>query len=313
MLKEFAVDPQVIASSFETCRYLISQFGADKGRLISKFPNKWKRFAFDAAEALPDGLKKERVFEYLNSLGNDWLTLVSSNRAYVVPDDPWLDNARTAHAEKAFAAIICDQEDPTNQLIDVNTCDDNNPLFAADRTSSVNRGAHDLAQVAALVLQNCRQLRLVDPYFDPSRPKWRNPLAAILGLVPDISKVHCEYHLLERENSPCTEEFIRRLEQLRGTIPQGGTLRIIRWREKTGGERFHRRYLLTENAGLSYEGGLDESTDGGQTTDVSLLDQNLHAERWAEYNLDANVFELMESVLLVNEAGIVTEINTNSI
>jgi len=307
VLKEFAVDPQVIASSFETCRYLISQFGANKGRLISKYPKTWKRMAFDAADALPDGLNKERVFEYINSLGNDWLTLIASNRAYTAPGNPWLDNARAAHAENPFTAILCDREDPPNQLVDTKACDETHPLFVARQTRKVKRSANDLAQAATLMLQNCRTLRLIDPYFNPGRSKWRNPLAAILARIPDISRVECEYHLGERDASPPTEELIRRLGRLQGVIPAGGVLRIIRWREIEGGERFHRRYLLTENAGLQYEGGLDEEIGADQTTDVSLLDRDLHAQRWSEYTRDSQVYALFSPILVVDAAGNVTE------
>lgn len=308
MLKEFAIDPGVIASSFETCRYLVSQFGADKGRLISKYPKKWKRLAIEAASSLPDGIKKERVVEYINSLGNDWLALVASNRTYDTPGDTWLANAQIAHKKTPFTAIICDHDDPPNQLIDASTCDEDNPLFKTTRTCKVKRNANDLAQEAVLLLKNCLQLRLIDPYFDPNRPKWREPLAAILSLIPDITKVECEYHILERDNSPSTDELIRRLRKLRGVIPVDGVLRIIRWRERDGGERFHRRYILTENAGLHYEGGLDEEIGSNQTTDVSLLDWEHHAQRWAEYNLDSQVYELVEPILVVDYTGNTSEL-----
>lgn len=308
MLKEFAVDPQVIASSFETCRYLISQFGADKGRLISKYPKTWKRMAFEAAEAMPDGLKKERVVEYINSIGNEWLTLIASNRAYDAPGDPWLSNAQTAHVANPFTAILCDQDDPAKQLIDVNICDETNPLFSANTTLTVKRNADELAQVANLMLHNCRVLRLIDPYFDPRRPKWRRSLGAMLEKIPDIRKVACEYHILEKDNSPTTEELILRLRHLRDAIPDGGTLRIIRWRERDGGERFHRRYVLTENAGLNYEGGLDEEIGADQTTDVATLDRQHHAERWVEYDIDSEVYELVAPILVVDSEGNATEV-----
>jgi len=307
VLKEFAVDPNVIASSWETCRYLVSQFGADKGRLISKYPNSWKKKAFRKADELPDGRKKEQVFEYINSLGSDWLTLISSNRDYISPSEPWLTNARMVHEISPFSAILCNQEDPKNQLIDANTCDENNPLFATNRTLAVNRNANELAQVASLIVKNCRRLRLIDPYFDPRRPKWRNPLAAMLALIPDISRVECEFHLLDRDNSPPTKDLILHLSQLKGVIPEPGALRIIRWREHEGGERFHRRYLLTENAGLSYEGGLDEEAGANQTTDVSLLDQSHHSARWEEYNLESQTYDLIKPVLVVDFDGNVTQ------
>jgi len=307
VLKEFAVDPGVIASSFDTCRYLLSQFGADKGRLIAKYPKTWKRLAYEAADTLPDGFQKERVVEYINCLNNDWLTLSASNRAYTAPGDPWLANARVAHVANPFAAILCDQDDPPNQLIDARTCDENTPLFSANRTQTVNRSANDLADVGRLLFQNCRTLRLIDPYFNPTRPKWRNPLRAMLALIPDITAVRCEYHVQEEDGSPSTEVLKQQLHLLAGIIPVGGSLRIIRWKEHNGGERFHRRYLLTENAGLNYEGGLDEEVGAIHTTDISVLDRTHHAQRWAEYNLDSQIYELFEPVLVVDSNGNATE------
>lgn len=307
MLKEFAVDPRVIASSFETCRYLISQFGADKGRLISKFPKQWKRMAFDAAAALPDGLSKERVVEFLTAIDSEWLTLSTSNRAYTAPAESWLDNAIAAHRKTPFQAIVTDQDDSGNQLLDANGLNENNPLFAAQRTRAVKRTANELAQAAALLLQNCRQLRLVDRYFDPGEAKWRDSLGAILSLIPDITRVECEYHVLERDKSPSTAELVQRLQDLKGVIPVEGKLRVVRWREKPAGEWFHDRYLLTNNAGLSYGGGLDPAIGADQTTNVMLLDRNLHQQRWNEYDRDSQVFELFKPVLVVDSAGQVAE------
>lgn len=308
MLKEFAVDPSVIASSFETCRYLMSQFGVDKGRLISQYPKKWKRMAFDAANKLPDGRKKKQVVEYLNSINNEWLTLIATARSYESPGDDWLPNAMAAHANEPFDAIVCDRDEPGNQLIDANICDPNDPLFSARTMEAVSRTADALSQVATPLLRNCRTLRLVDPYFDPTRRKWRASLRSILALIPDISKVKCEYHIQERGNSPATGMLVQSLRQLNDSIPAGGTLRIIRWKEKDGGERFHRRYLLTDNAGLNYEGGLDIEVGADQTTDVSLLSKEHHATRWAEYDLTSQIYDVVEPVLVVDSDGNVTEL-----
>ena len=307
MLKEFAVDPGVIASSVETCRFLVSQFGADKGRLISKFPKNWKRRAIEAADQLPDGYRKERVVEYLSTINNDWLTLIASNRPYEAPGEDWLANAIAAHAKEPFNAIVCNRDDPAGQLASAENCD-RDPLFSAKTMDAVDRNAAALSSVAEPLLKSCHVLRFVDPYFDPGRPKWRNSLSAMLSLVPDITKVECEYHLEERNDSPSLDLFKRRLAQLNGVIPDGGTLRIIRWKEKDGGERFHRRYLLTNNAGLYYEGGLDEEVGADHTNDVSLLSQELHAKRWSEYELTSQVYELVPPVLVVDSQGNVTEL-----
>lgn len=309
MLKEYAVDPQVISSSFETCRYLVSQFGADKGRLISKFPKTWKRIAITAADNLPDGFNKERVIEYLSGINDDWLTLIGSGRNYQVSED-WLANAINVHQSQPFQAILCDRDNQSKQLIDVYSCDEKHPLFAAPRTQSIKRKAKDLARTATLMLENCRKLKLVDPYFAPDKSKWRDSLKEILALIPNISRVTCEYHLLEKDNSPSTEKFIDDLHQLSGIIPTGGLLQVIRWNEKPGGERFHKRYLLTENAGLLIEGGLDPEFYADQTTDVSLLDRHLHNLRWAEYDLGSDVYNLAHPALIVDSDGKVSQLNT---
>lgn len=302
MLKEFAVDPRVISSSFETCRYLISQFGADKGRLISKFPKSWKRIAIEAADNLPDGFNKERIIEYLSEINDEWLTMIRSGREYQRSED-WLANAINAHQSHPFQAILCDQDNQNIRLIDVYSCDERHPLFAAPRTQAIKRKAKDLARTAVLMLENCKELKLVDPYFAPDKSKWRESLAEFLAQIPDISRVRCEYHLLEMENSPSFEKFKADLSRLKGVIPKGGFLRVLRWKEKPGGERFHRRYLLTENAGLLFEGGLDPESHSNQTTDVTLLDRHLHSLRWNEYALDSAVYDLAHPELIVDSEG----------
>lgn len=307
MLKEFAVDPTVMVSSYETCRFLFYQFGADKGRLISKFPKNWKRVAIDAAGELPDGIRKERVFEYLNSINNEWLTLVPSNRAYDSVDKDWLSNAVSAHAAAPFTAIICDRDDPSTQMLNPENLDPNDELFAAKTMDVVRRSPEDLSAVASMLLQNCRRLRLVDPYFKPGRQKWRDGLSAMLAYIPDITKVECEYHIDGGEKTPSTEYLKRELRQLRGVIPEGGSLRVLRWKEKDGGERVHRRYLLIENAGLLYEGGLDPEVGAEQTTDVAILSRDLHARRWSEYDATSEVYEMVYPILMVDSSGTVTE------
>lgn len=310
MLKEYAVDPDVVASDFQTCRYLLSQFGADRGRLIAKFPSRWKRMAFAAAERLPDGRQKERIVEYLNNLNAERLTLVDSRRDYTHPGDDWLSNAIAAHRVERFRAIISDREDPANDVIDANHCDENAPLFAASREEVVKRDAQDLAQPAAHLLRNTRIVRFVDPYLDPAGMRWREPLKAFLALIPDISRVRCEFHIPERDRSPPLPELKRRLARLDDAIPHGGVVHIVRWREQIGGERFHGRYVMTDKAGLRYDHGLDEDLGGEQTTDVSLLAHGVLVRRWAEFDLDSDVYELVPPVLAVYSDGCVEECNS---
>lgn len=307
MLKEYAVDPKAMVSSYDTCRFLLSQFGVDKGRLIARFPKRWKRLAIEAADNLPDGLKKERVFEHLTSINDQWLILIASGRAYDSNSD-WLANAKKAHKTRPFHAILCCQDNESEQLIDVEVCDDKHPLFSISTTRAVRRTSSDIASAAGLLVENCRVLRLIDPYFDPNRPKWQSSLKAILEWIPDISKTEIECHRLEKPGSPSTTELKTHLARLRGSIPEGGSLKLVRWKEKENGERFHDRYILTNNGGLGFAGGIDPGSEG-QTTDVSLLSNDHHAARWRAFDLDAHVFELVGPVLGVDSKGVVSEVD----
>ena len=52
MLYEYAVEPRAIVSDWSTFRFLLSQFGFDKGKLISQFPKQWFREVYSAATPL---------------------------------------------------------------------------------------------------------------------------------------------------------------------------------------------------------------------------------------------------------------------
>ena len=49
MLFEYAVEPKLVGSNWANARYWLEKFGFDRGRLISKFPNKWQRKVLEAA------------------------------------------------------------------------------------------------------------------------------------------------------------------------------------------------------------------------------------------------------------------------
>jgi len=102
--------------------------------------------------------------------------------------------------------------------------------------------------------------------------------------TPARIELHCMIHTHSSVNfwGDCKSD-------LPGVIPAGIKLSVIRWKVTTGGERFHRRYILTEKGGLAFEGGLDRGADG-QTTDVYNLEADLRAERWKEYQVDSTSY-----------------------
>lgn len=49
MLAEYAIDPELF-NNWRDFRFFASQFGAAQGRLISRFPKKWKGLVKEAAQ-----------------------------------------------------------------------------------------------------------------------------------------------------------------------------------------------------------------------------------------------------------------------
>lgn len=89
----------------------------------------------------------------------------------------------------------------------------------------------------------------------------------------------------------------------------GQCFTIVRWRERDGGDGFHARYVLTELGGIRFDCGLDPGHPG-RTTDVTLLDRNLHAQRWEAFQLAdtdkadrRSAFDLADTVSIAGSRG----------
>ena len=64
--------------------------------------------------------------------------------------------------------------------------------------------------------------------------------------------------------------------------------------QRSGGEKLHNRYLLTEIGGVSLGLGLQETLerDHGETDDICRLSSTQHEMRWGQY-VSARAFDLV--------------------
>lgn len=297
MLHEYAVEPEAIVRDWQTFRYLFEKFGFDQGRLISRFPGKWKRDVYNASRHLPP-LQRKRIEERLSSeveskltpSGRDW-----PNRA------TWIENAIAAQAERAFHAIIASHH--TENCLTILTPDevvDTHPLFAANRSAAIPRKASDFANAVAPLFWASRDIIFIDPHFEPSIRRWRNPLVAMLTAAAQTERTFAkiEYHTKAGGAKPSAEEFQRRCEQfLVKLLPSGLTIDFFRWEETD--DRFHGRYILTNVGGINVEGGLDE-TEANETTDIHLLDADMCALRRAQFTPCAERFNPTDHIQICN-------------
>ncbi len=289
MIHEFAVDPEALAG-WQNFRYLIEKFGIPNGRLIARFPSKWEKLVIQGCKDCPD-MEKKRIVERLKHIGPK---LYSAGRNYD-KDQEWLPNAVDSHRDSPFRAIITTTANGGGGgLLDGEALSEEDETWSVPRGSAVPRTAADLAAAADKLLRCSGEIVLVDPYFGGAA-RFGKPLTAMIRSVCD-GRVprRFEYHLSAR--SIAAEMFESGLERQRPhlRIPENVSLIFVRWDQIDDSDTLHPRYVLTEKGGLRFDHGLDEGNPG-ETTDVECLDQNLHAHRWDQFQIDSGQFDLVDA------------------
>jgi hypothetical protein len=67
----------------------------------------------------------------------------------------------------------------------------------------------------------------------------------------------------------------------------------VLWKQRPTGEKLHARYFLTERGGIRFDVGLDAG-EPGETTDVSLLSDDLYRARWADFQEATAAFDKVD-------------------
>ena len=262
MLYEYAVEPQAIGSDWQTFRYLFEKFGFDRGRLISKFPKYWIREVYRAAEGLPD-VQRKRIEVALNQAKKN--KVVRCGRPYNPALGGWLDNALAQQAVEPFRAIIAGTRRAGQDAVLVaDEVDELHPLMISPHTWQVPRVGSALAEAIGPMLRSARILLFVDRFFDIREKRYQETLEACLDIVHSsgANKVRCEIHFCDHDSRPSTDMIERDAHRwLRGVIPNRMSIALYAWKEKTGGEDFHARYLLTDVGGINVDAGFSAEKD----------------------------------------------------
>ncbi|GMU83787.1 MAG: hypothetical protein AMXMBFR47_36570 [Planctomycetota bacterium] len=285
MVHEFALEPATLAT-WEQFRYLTEKFGVENGRLIAQFPKSWKKLVYDAFSGAGD-MEKKRIEERLQQESFN-CKLTRPIRVYD-PAQAWLPNAvRQQQGSDPFRAIIATVNPDNCPTVRIaSELDETDRLWSVSRETRVPRTAHALTAAAAPLIRCSRELLIVDPYFDPQIPRFRHVFQSLIrevGRVVRRLELHCS-----NLRSGSTVHWEQQCRSRLGRLFCGETrLRIVRWAQRAGGETFHARYVLTDRGGLRFDVGLDEGRPG-ETTDVTLLDTQLHIARWNDFQeADAN-------------------------
>ena len=310
MLFEYAVEPKAIGSSWQNFRYLIEKFGFDRGRLISRFPRRWEREVIEAAQE--SGMKDVRLKSLVEKLHKAKTeALIASGRIYDPSVGDWLDNTLRQQAIKPFHAIIASELRGAHDIILVaEEIDDAHPLMVSPHNWEVDRVGVTLAAAMAPLLRSASAVLFVDRFFDIREARYKETLKACLAVIAErgANGVRCEIHFADHDTRPSAEIVEREARRWLGNVvPNGMSIVLYSWRERTEGADFHARYLLTDRGGMNIEAGF--SAEGTQQkVDITLLDSTMCQVKRESFRRGANTYELVEPVLEIFWDGRVVRI-----
>ncbi len=90
-------------------------------------------------------------------------------------------------------------------------------------------------------------------------------------------------HTADEDNKSSETLFRQECEQkLPNFIPDGLQLELKRWKKRSGGEKLHNRYILTDIGGVKVDPGLDEGEEG-ESFEVILLERATYEKQWDDY------------------------------
>ncbi len=270
LIYDYALEPELAA---ECDGFLYNQlnttFGWDNGCLVVKYPTTWKEQVqrllgndVRKLELLLDLLKKKSVFKngpYKKNLA-------------------WLENAKNSsfHAilarDSMWRSVILDQPPPS---------------------ITITRTADSMAKGIEPMLRYAKRIRFIDPYFCALHDRFKEPLRKFLDIIFDNHNVErLELHAWD-ERKVNWDDFLGECNELSCFIRKDLRLTVHLWKEKTQGQRFHNRFILTDIGGVMFGTGLDQNVvKNDKDEDIITRLSSIDTLRWiAKYSTERHPLE----------------------
>ena len=292
MIYEYALEPTLL-NNWQNFRYFHEKFGTSRGRLISRYPKKWKKLVYDSLIGCGE-IERKRIEEKLASI--DKLLFSRRDPIYDTHLD-WKINAEIEHSKRSFHAIIAKSNPEKKEyILESDSLSDSFPLWNIPHTKIINRTAGEISDCAKLLIFMSKELILVDPYFAPEKIVYRRTLEAILTTAtkgPKGPPSNIEVHLKNGYEQAFFEQQCHRY--LPSLIPKLMSVKLFMWKERPDREQIHNRFLLTDAGGIRFGAGLCEG-EPGQTDEVELLDETIVLVRRANFSKDTSAYDLVSEI-----------------
>lgn len=270
MIEEFAVDPALLGTDFQTARFYLTQVGYEHGRVLVRCPKSfWKEVKQGSGlEGAPD-VSRKRWVELINKAKRS--SRLRRSRPDRLDGESWVEHALKCHRSSPFRMIISSGELPNSEVTpDAEAA--THPLWTVPTSVRIARSAEAIADVVEPVVRDQAEVHLVDQYFRPDKIRALGRLFERLGRPdrPVAVVVHAssenwgEEPLRQRFQTECEEQLERFASVSR-------SFRIRLHAKEEHKEGIHNRYVLTRDVGIVLGWGFDAKP--GQKDDVSLTSE----------------------------------------
>lgn len=313
MIYEYALDPSLVVSwAVSGTGRVVGQFGMDQRRLLSDFPRDWKGQA--VGEFYRHFKYDDTSLEFQNAqpVFDAYIQLLTEHtvRRNVTIDESksWLEGTVTEHSSRPFHAIMTSHtgDGSCAALITPHVIDDiRDSRWYLPTIASARKTAVEIAQAVAPLLKVANKIVLVDPYFDPSEPRFlatftemmkiafgssrcigARPLVSIMTSVYQVHRTRDgEFTKIQKER--VAKDLIDKANQhLPEHLPKGAVVEFFCLGNPLSGDAFHNRFVLTDVGGIIAPYGLDECTGGAAHNardDLQLMSKGVYEGRWKQY------------------------------
>jgi len=294
MIHEYAVDPNSL-KSFNEIWQALEQFGVAHGRMLVQCPKRWWAIVKENLQHAEDTLApaeykslEERCFR----LKEARKIIYRKNLKYD-GEKSFVEALAREHAERPFRAVLQRNAVTASQIPVLSRFDlhDGNALWKVSCSQPVPRTADALAAIVGPLIRISEDFLLVDPYFASKPQEYQS-------LVKMLQDAHTAGKSLQRvevhTGTKGTATFIRDKARtsLVQKLPKGIEIKVFQWTERDGGELLHDRFVLTDRGGIKSSVGWDTGKSG-QTTEVSLMDDDSYQLRWNQYQRETAAFDLV--------------------
>ena len=274
MIADCAVEPEVMAH-WKHFQGLHGDFGVGQGRLLCKFPSKWRKHVLSRVSELEaDGTNtslqtKKIIAEFQHGVFKRGI--VASGRDFP-SEHEWSKAARIA--VPPFDMIIHSGNPLTQSELQAGEFLRLQSPFARPRQAEVRRRASDLIACGWPCFRRSKEVYLVDPYFRPREAKFGQVLGHLLARMEREASQPKRLELHTSLPYPYLPDVQKGNWQNWADehLPSGWTIKVFHWEKLETGGTLHARYILSDIGGIDYNWGTDE--DPNEQTQVSLLDDS---------------------------------------